>query len=58
MELRVPGVVELEHGQARKFEFEREGQRQEGFILREERRFPALVDGSYDRAPCLEEARP
>lgn len=34
MEIRVAGVAELALGQARKFNFEREGQRQEGFILR------------------------
>lgn len=34
MQIRVEGVATLELGQARKFEFEREGQQQQGFILR------------------------
>lgn len=34
MQIRVTNVTELGEGQARKFQFEREGQRQEGFVLR------------------------
>ena len=34
MELRVTGVAALAHGQALKFEFEREGETREGFVLR------------------------
>ena len=34
MQVRVAGITELVQGQARKFAFEREGQTQEGFILR------------------------
>jgi nitrite reductase/ring-hydroxylating ferredoxin subunit len=34
VQVRVDGVTGLEPGQARKFNFEREGQTQEGFILR------------------------
>ena len=34
MQVRVPTVTTLAPGQARKFEFEREGQRQHGFVLR------------------------
>jgi nitrite reductase/ring-hydroxylating ferredoxin subunit len=34
VKIRVFAVAELAQGQARKFEFEREGQTQEGFVLR------------------------
>ena len=34
MELRVEGVGALSHGEALKFEFEREGETREGFVLR------------------------
>jgi nitrite reductase/ring-hydroxylating ferredoxin subunit len=31
--LRLSGIGELAHGETRKFEFEREGERQEGFLI-------------------------
>jgi len=34
MQLRVTGVEALAHGEALKFEFEREGEQREGFVLR------------------------
>ncbi len=47
MQIRLSGVTELAHGQARKFAFEREGQHQEGFILRIESGFVAY----HNRCP-------
>lgn len=47
MEIRVPNVAELGLGQARKFSFEREGQTQEGFVLRH----PSGLSAYHNRCP-------
>ncbi len=47
MDVRVESVAELELGQARKFEFEREGQIQQGFVLR----VPSGLVAYHNRCP-------